>query len=82
MEESSDNELIDPQSKGGKFIQKLTERQKRMEERYFKKDGKPLSNLSSYLSFRQHTLADLKWSGLSPRKCSSAEPSHQGLESR
>lgn len=40
MEESSDNELIDPQSKGGKFIQKLTERQKRMEERYFKKDGK------------------------------------------
>ena len=49
MEESSDNELIDPQSKGGKFIQKLTERQKRMEERYFKKDGKPYRKLKFYL---------------------------------
>ncbi|CDW76057.1 UNKNOWN [Stylonychia lemnae] len=39
-EENSDNDLIDPQSKGMKFIQKLTERQKRMEERYFKKDPK------------------------------------------
>jgi hypothetical protein len=33
-----DQLLIDPQSKGHKFIQKLTERQKRMEDRYFKKD--------------------------------------------
>ena len=39
-EENSDNDLIDPQQKGMKFIQKLTEREKRMEERYFKKDSK------------------------------------------
>eukprot|EP00347_Sterkiella_histriomuscorum_P015277 403357637 len=38
-DENSDNEFGDPQSKGMKFIQKLTERQKRMEERYFKKDN-------------------------------------------
>ena len=37
-DETGGEELIDPNGNGVKFIQKLTERQKRMEERYFKKD--------------------------------------------